>query len=167
VDNRGQPLEWGMAGKGEPGGRIAENRRARHDYFIEERLEAGVSLQGWEVKSLRAGRLQLAEAYVLLKDGEAWLFGAHVSPLVAASTQTRADPTRSRKLLLHRRQIDSLVGAVERKGRTIVPLAMYWKAGRAKLEIGLARGKKEHDKRADTRERDWQRERARVMKSRR
>jgi SsrA-binding protein len=156
-----------MAGKDESNGRIAENRRARHDYFIEERLEAGVALQGWEVKSLRAGRLQLAEAYVLLKDGEAWLFGAHVSPLLAASTQTKADPTRSRKLLLHRRQIDSLVGSVERKGRTIVPLAMYWKGGRAKLEIGLARGKKEHDKRADTRERDWQRERARVMKARR
>ena len=167
MDNRAQPLECGMAGKDESGGRIAENRRARHDYFIEERFEAGVALQGWEVKALRAGRLQLAEAYVLLKDGEAWLFGAHVSPLVAASTQTQADPTRSRKLLLHRRQIDSLVGAVERKGRTIVPLAMYWKAGRAKLEIGLARGKKEHDKRADTKERDWQRERARVMKSRR
>lgn len=148
-------------------GRIAVNRRARHDYFIEEQLEAGVALQGWEVKALRAGRLQLAEAYVLLKDGEAWLFGAHVSPLVAASTQTQADPTRTRKLLLHRRQIDALVGAVERKGRTIVPLAMYWKDGRAKLEIGLARGKKEHDKRADTRDRDWARERARVLKARR
>jgi len=167
MDNRALPLECRMADKDTSGGRIAENRRARHDYFIEERLEAGVALQGWEVKSLRAGRLQLAEAYVLLKDGEAWLFGAHVSPLVAASTQTQADPTRSRKLLLHRRQIDSLVGAVERKGRTIVPLAMYWKAGRAKLEIGLARGKKEHDKRADTKERDWQREKARVMKGRR
>ena len=167
MDNRAQPLEWDMAGKDESGARIADNRRARHDYFIEERFEAGIALEGWEVKSLRAGRLQLAEAYVLLKDAEAWLFGAHISPLVAASTQTRADPTRSRKLLLHRRQIDSLVGAVERKGRTIVPLAMYWKAGRAKLEIGLARGKKEHDKRADTRERDWRRERARVMKSRR
>ncbi len=154
-----------MAGKDEPGGRIAENRRARHDYFIEERLEAGVALQGWEVKSLRAGRLQLAEAYVLFKDGEAWLFGAHVSPLLATSTQTRADPTRTRKLLLQRRQIDSLIGSVERRGRTIVPLAMYWKNGRAKLEIGLARGKKEHDKRADTRERDWQRERARVLKA--
>lgn len=165
MDNRGEPLECVMAGKDEPGGRIAENRRARYDYFIEERLEAGIALQGWEVKSLRAGRLQLAEAYVLLKGGEAWLFGAHVSPLVATSTQTQADPTRSRKLLLHRRQIDSLVGAVERKGRTIVPLAMYWKDGRAKLEIGLARGKKEHDKRADTKERDWQRERARVMKA--
>ena len=167
MDNRPEPLEWSMAEQDAGPGRIAVNRRARHDYFIEERFEAGVALQGWEVKALRAGRLQLAEAYVLLKDGEAWLFGAHVSPLVAASTQTQADPTRSRKLLLHRRQIDSLVGAVERKGRTIVPLAMYWKDGRAKLEIGLARGKKEHDKRADTRDRDWARERARVLKARR
>ena len=156
-----------MAAKSASAGRIAENRRARHDFFIEERIEAGVALQGWEVKSLRAGRLQLQEAYVVLKGNEAWLIGAHVSPLVAASTQTKADPTRTRKLLLHRRQIDSLIGAVERKGRTIVPLAMYWKDGRAKLEIGLARGKKEHDKRADTRERDWQRERARIMKGRR
>ena len=161
------PLECRMADKDEQPGRIAVNRRARHEYFIEERLEAGLALQGWEVKALRAGRLQLAESYVLLKDGEAWLFGAHISPLVAASTQTRADPTRTRKLLLQRRQIDSLVGQVERKGRTIVPLSMYWKDGRAKLEIGLARGKKEHDKRADTRERDWQRERARILKARR
>lgn len=167
MDNCGQPLQWAMAATGESGGRIAENRRARHDYFIEERFEAGVALHGWEVKSLRAGRLQLAEAYVLLKGGEAWLFGAHISPLLAASSHVRTDPTRSRKLLLHRRQIDSLVGAVERKGRTIVPLAMYWKTGRAKLEIGLARGKKEHDKRADTKDRDWQREKARVMKGRR
>ena len=156
-----------MADKEDSTGRIAVNRRARHDYFIEERLEAGVAFMGWEVKSLRAGRLQLQEAYVLLKDDEAWLFGAHISPLPTASTHVMPDPTRSRKLLMHRRQIDSLVGAVERKGRTIVPLAMYWKNGRAKLEIGLARGKKEHDKRADTRDRDWERERARVMKRRR
>jgi SsrA-binding protein len=156
-----------MAEKDESAGRIAVNRRARHDYFIEQRFEAGVVLQGWEVKALRAGRLQLQEAYVLLKDDEAWLFGAHMSPLLAASTHVQPDPTRSRKLLLHRRQIDSLVGAVERRGRTLVPLAMYWKNGRAKLEFGLARGKKEHDKRADTRERDWQRERARVLKARR
>ena len=167
MDNRHKPLECGMADKDDQPGRIAVNRRARHDYFIEERLEAGVALQGWEVKALRAGRLQLAEAYVLLRGDEAWLFGAHVSPLPTASTHVQPDPTRSRKLLLHRRQIDSLVGAVERKGRTLVPLAMYWKDGRAKLEIGLARGKKEHDKRADTRERDWQREKARVMKGRR
>jgi SsrA-binding protein len=161
------PLECGMADKDDQPGRIAVNRRARHDYFIEERLEAGVVLHGWEVKALRAGRLQLTEAYVLLRGDEAWLFGAHVSPLPTASTHVQPDPTRSRKLLLHRRQIDSLVGAVERKGRTIVPLAMYWKDGRAKLEIGLAKGKKEHDKRADTRERDWEREKARVMKGRR
>ncbi len=161
------PLECGMADKDDQPGRIAVNRRARHDYFIEERFEAGVVLHGWEVKALRAGRLQLTEAYVLLRADEAWLFGAHVSPLPTASTHVQPDPTRSRKLLLHRRQIDSLVGAVERKGRTIVPLAMYWKDGRAKLEIGLAKGKKEHDKRADTRERDWEREKARVMKGRR
>jgi SsrA-binding protein len=167
VDNRRMPLECGMADKDDQPGRIAVNRRARHDYFIEERFEAGVVLHGWEVKALRAGRLQLTEAYVLLRADEAWLFGAHVSPLPTASTHVQPDPTRSRKLLLHRRQIDSLVGAVERKGRTIVPLAMYWKNGRAKLEIGLARGKKEHDKRADTRERDWEREKARVMKGRR
>lgn len=156
-----------MAEKDEPAGRIAVNRRARHDYFVEERLEAGVALLGWEVKALRAGRLQLAEAYVLLKNGEAFLFGAHVAPLKTASTHVLPDPTRTRKLLLHRRQIDALVGASERKGRALVPLAMYWKDGRAKLEIGVARGKKEHDKRDDLRERDWQRERARVMKARR
>ncbi len=156
-----------MADKDDSAGRIAVNRRAKHDYFIEERFEAGVALQGWEVKALRAGRLQLQEAYVLLKDDEAWLFGAHVSPLLATSIQTQADPTRSRKLLLHRRQLDSLVGQVERRGRTLVPLAMYWKNGRAKLEVGLARGKKDHDKRADTKDREWQRERARVMKGRR
>lgn len=161
-------LEWTMARKnGDAAGRIADNRRALHEYFIDERYEAGVALQGWEVKALRAGRLQLQEAYVLLKDGEAWLFGAHVSPLPTASTHLLPDPTRSRKLLLHRRQIDALIGAVERKGFTLVPLAAYWKKGKAKLEIGLARGKKQHDKRADERDRDWQRERARVMKGRR
>lgn len=161
-------LECTMARKnGDAAGRIADNRRALHEYFIDERYEAGVALQGWEVKALRAGRLQLQEAYVLLKDGEAWLFGAHVSPLPTASTHLLPDPTRSRKLLLHRRQIDALIGAVERKGFTLVPLAAYWKKGKAKLEIGLARGKKQHDKRADERDRDWQRERARVMKGRR
>lgn len=152
----------------EPGNRqVAVNRKARHEYFIEERLEAGLALQGWEVKALRAGRLQLKEGYVLLKDGEAWLFGAHLSPLPTTSTHVIADPVRSRKLLLHRRQIDHLVGAVERKGYTIVPLQVYWKNGRAKLEIGLAKGKKQHDKRADQRDRDWQRDKARLMKLRR
>ncbi len=144
---------------------IALNRKARHDYFIEQCFEAGIALQGWEVKALRAGRLQIAEGYVLVKGGEAWLVGAHVSPLPTASTHRIPDPTRSRKLLLHRREIDALIGAVERKGATLVPLAVYWKKGRAKLEIGLARGKKQHDKRSDLRERDWQREKARVMKS--
>ena len=162
------PLECTMARKKEEtAGRIAENRKARHDYFIDDRQEAGLVLKGWEVKALRAGRLQIQEAYVLLKDGEAWLFGAHVSPLLTVSTHEPADPTRSRKLLLHRRQIDALVGAVERKGYTIVPLAAYWKSGKAKLEIGLARGKKQHDKRADERDRDWQRDKARFMKARR
>lgn len=145
---------------------IALNKKARHEYFIDERYEAGLALQGWEVKALRAGRAQLKEGYVLLKDGEAWLFGVHVSPLPTTSTHVIADPTRSRKLLLHRRQIDSLVGAVERRGYTLVPLALYWKQGKVKLEIGLARGKKQHDKRADSKDRDWQREKARLMKHR-
>ena len=148
-------------------GTIALNKKARHEYFVDERFEAGIALQGWEVKALRAGRLQLKEGYVLLKDGEAYLFGAHISPLSTTSTHVIADPTRSRKLLMHRRQIDSLIGAVERKGHTIVPLAMYWKNGKAKLEIGLARGKKQHDKRADSRDRDWQREKGRLLKQRR
>lgn len=149
-----------------PAGMIAVNRKARHEYFIEERYEAGLALQGWEVKAMRAGRLQLKEGYVLMKDNEAWLFGAHISPLTTTSTHVIADPTRSRKLLLHRRQIDQLLGAVERKGYALVPLAVYWKAGKAKVEIGLARGKKQHDKRADERDRDWEREKSRVMKHR-
>ena len=147
-------------------GTIALNRRARHDFFIDERYEAGIALMGWEVKALRAGRLQLAEGYVLLKDDEAFLFGSHITPLNSASTHVVADPTRTRKLLLKRREIDHLVGAVERKGFTIVPLAMYWKNGRAKLEIGLARGKKEHDKRASKKDRDWQREKAQTLRAR-
>ena len=155
-----------MAENAAPAGNIAVNRKARHDYSIEERYEAGLALQGWEVKALRAGRLQLKEGYVLMKDGEAWLFGAHISPLPTTSTHVIADPTRSRKLLLHRRQIDTLLGAVERKGYALVPLSVYWKKGRAKVEIGLARGKKQHDKRADERDRDWQREKSRVMKRR-
>jgi SsrA-binding protein len=145
---------------------IALNRKARHDYFIDERYEAGIALMGWEVKSLRAGRLQLAEGYVLMKDDEAWLLGSHIAPLTSASTHVAADPTRTRKLLLKRREIDHLVGAVERKGYTLIPLAMYWKEGRAKLEIGLARGKKQHDKRATEKDRDWQREKARTLRAR-
>jgi len=145
-------------------GTIALNRRARHDYFVEERYEAGLSLMGWEVKALRAGRLQLGEGYVNIRADEAFLMGAHITPLNSASTHVLADPTRSRKLLLKRREIDHLVGAVERKGYTIVPLAMYWKAGRAKLEIGLAKGKKEHDKRASEKDRDWAREKSRTLR---
>ncbi|HUO95934.1 MAG TPA: SsrA-binding protein SmpB [Steroidobacteraceae bacterium] len=147
-------------------GTIAVNRRARHDYFIEERYEAGLALMGWEVKALRAGRLQLAEGYVLMKGDEAWLLGSHITPLNSASTHVVADPTRTRKLLLKRREIDHLVGAVERKGYTLVPLSMYWKDGRAKLEIGLAKGKKEHDKRAAEKDRDWQREKAQTLRAR-
>jgi len=143
---------------------IAENRKARHDYFIEETYEAGMSLQGWEVKSLRAGRAQLKEAYVFVRDGEAFLFGAHVSALPTASTHVVPDPIRTRKLLLNRSELNRLIGAVERRGYTLVPLEMYWKNGRAKLRIGLAKGKKEHDKRATEKDRDWQREKSRLMK---
>lgn len=143
---------------------IALNRKARHDFFIEDRMEAGMALEGWEVKSLRDGRAQLSESYVLLREGEAYLFGAHITPLPTASTHIRPDATRTRKLLLHRSELNRLIGAVERKGYTLVPLALYWKRGRAKLEIGLAKGKKQHDKRATEKERDWTRERARILK---
>jgi SsrA-binding protein len=143
---------------------IAENRKARYDYFIEATYEAGLSLQGWEVKSMRAGRVQLKEAYVFVKDAEAFLFGAHVSALPTASTHVIPDPIRTRKLLLNRSELNGLVGAVERRGYTIVPLELYWKNGRAKLRIGLAKGKKEHDKRATEKDRDWQREKSRLMK---
>ena len=142
---------------------IAQNRQATHDYFVEERFEAGVVLLGWEVKSLRAGKLQLKESYVALKNGEAWLVGAHISALLSASTHVVADNLRSRKLLLHGHELAKLVGSVERKGYTLVPLAMYWSKGRAKLEIGLAKGKQLHDKRATEKDRDWQREKQRVM----
>ncbi len=150
--------------KGDGGSTIALNKSARHDYFIEDRYEAGLVLEGWEVKSLRAGHVQLKESYVLLKNGEAWLFGAHVSPLPTASTHIHPDAVRTRKLLLHREELGKLIGAVERKGYTLVPLAMYWKRGRAKIEIGLAKGKQSHDKRDVERDRDWQRERGRILK---
>lgn len=143
---------------------IALNKKSQHDYFIEEQYEAGIALEGWEVKSLRAGRLQLSESYVLVKDGEAWLFGAHIAPLPTASTHVHPDPTRSRRLLLHREELSHLIGVVERKGYTLVPLSMYWKHGRAKAKIGLAKGKKQHDKRAAIREREWQRDKARLLK---
>jgi len=143
---------------------IVDNKKAFHDYFIEERFEAGLVLEGWEVKAIRAGRVQLKEAYVILRNGEIFLIGCHISPLPTASTHIHPDPVRTRKLLLHRGELDRLVGAVERRGYTIVPLELYWKNGRAKLEIGLAKGKKQHDKRATEKDRDWQRDKARLMR---
>ncbi len=147
-----------------PGKLIAVNRRARHDYFIEHKFEAGLALEGWEVKSLREGRAQITEAYVNLRKGEAWLVGAHFSPLTSTSTHIKANPTRSRKLLLNRHELDRLTGAVERKGYAIVPLDLHWTKGNAKLELGLAKGKKQHDKRADKKDQDWQRQKARILK---
>jgi SsrA-binding protein len=147
-----------------PPATIALNKRARHEYFIEERLEAGIALEGWEVKSLRASKAQITESYVVIKDGEAWLLGAHVTPLPTASTHIHPDPTRTRKLLMNRGELDRVIGAVERKGYTLFPLALYWKRGRAKLEVGLAKGKKLHDKRATDKERDWQRQKDRLMR---
>ncbi len=144
---------------------IAVNKKAKHDYFIEDRFEAGLALEGWEVKSLRDGRAQLTEAYVHIRDGEGWLFGAHISPLNTVSTHITADPRRTRKLLLHRVELDRLIGAVERKGYTLVPLNLHWTRGRVKLEVGLAKGKKQHDKRASEKDRDWQRQKARILKS--
>lgn len=143
---------------------IAVNKKARHDYFIEEKIEAGLVLEGWEVKSLRSKSIQLKESYVLLKNMEAWLLGAHISPLPTVSTHTSPDPTRTRKLLLNRNELAKLIGAVERKGFTIVPLSMYWKKGKAKLEIGIAKGKQKQDKRASIKERDWQRDKQRILK---
>ncbi len=143
---------------------IARNKLASHDYFIEERYEAGIALEGWEVKSLREGRINLKESYVIVKDGEAFLFGAHVTPLPTASTHIKPDPIRTRKLLLNRKELNVLIGMIERKGYTLVPTFMYWKKGRAKLEIGLAKGKKQHDKRAANKDRDWKREKERLFK---
>jgi SsrA-binding protein len=151
---------------GHGGATIALNKKASHDYFIEQRFEAGLALEGWEVKSLRAGRVQLKESYVTFKDGEAFLFGAHISALNTASTHLHPDPTRTRKLLLQRQELDRLIGQVERAGYTLVPLSLYWKRGRAKLEIGLAKGKKQHDKRAAERDKDWAREKQRLAKIR-
>ena len=144
---------------------IARNKKARFNYFIEETIEAGIALQGWEVKSLRAGKAQITESYVLLRDGEAWLLGANITPLNTASTHVTADPSRTRKLLLNRRELDRLQGLVERQGYAIVALELYWKKGHVKVAIGLAKGKKQHDKRATVKDRDWQRDRERIMKA--
>jgi SsrA-binding protein len=145
---------------------IVENRKAYHDYFVEEKLEAGIALQGWEVKAIRAGRAQLKEAYVVVKNGEIVLLGAHVTPLPTASTHIRPDPTRTRKLLLHRPEINRLIGKVERAGYTLTPLDLHYSKGRVKLEIGLARGKKQYDKRATIKEREWKREQQRLLRNR-
>ncbi|MCK9991274.1 MAG: SsrA-binding protein SmpB [Rugosibacter sp.] len=146
---------------------IADNKKAFHDYFIEERYEAGLVLEGWEVKSIRAGRVQIKEAYVLIKRGELYLIGAHISPLLSASTHVLPDPVRTRKLLLNRREIDQLIGKVERAGYALVPLDLHYSKGRVKLSVGLAKGKKQHDKRETEKERDWVREKARVMRDKR
>jgi SsrA-binding protein len=144
---------------------IALNKRARHEYHIDERFEAGIALQGWEVKSLRAGRISIVDAYAMVRNGEIFLFGASIPPLLSASTHVIAEDRRTRKLLLNRAEIDKLVGAVERKGYTLVPTAMYWKANRVKLELGLAKGKQDHDKRAAEKDRDWGREKQRTMRA--
>ncbi len=142
---------------------IVQNKKARFDYHIDETYEAGLALEGWEVKSIREGRVQLKESYALVHQGEIYLYGAHITPLPSASTHIKPDPTRNRKLLLHRAEIDKLIGAIDRKGYTLVPLSLYWKHGRVKLSLGLGKGKKKHDKRAAQKDRDWSRQKARVL----
>jgi SsrA-binding protein len=143
---------------------IVDNKKAFHEYFIEERYEAGLMLEGWEVKAIRAGRSQLKEAYVILKKEEVWLIGCHISPLPTASTHIHPDPVRSRKLLLHAHEIRKLIGKVQQAGYTLMPLNLHFSKSRVKLEIGLAKGKKLHDKRAVQKDRDWQREKSRLMR---
>lgn len=147
------------------GGTIALNKRARHEYHIDQRYEAGVALQGWELKALRAGRINFGESFAMIRSGELFLHGASIPPLISASTHVIAEDRRTRKLLLHKHEIDQLIGAVERKGYTIVPTAMYWKGNKVKVEIGVAKGKQEHDKRDTEKERDWQREKQRTMRA--
>ncbi|MFA6314350.1 MAG: SsrA-binding protein SmpB [Sterolibacterium sp.] len=144
---------------------IVENKKAFHDYFIEERFEAGLALEGWEVKAIRGGRAQIKEAYVIVKNGEVYLIGAHISPLQTASTHIAADPVRTRKLLLHAEEIKKLIGKVERAGYALVPLDFHYSRGRVKLAVGLAKGKKQHDKREAEKDKDWVREKARVMRA--
>ncbi len=145
---------------------IVDNKKAYHDYFIEEKFEAGVALLGWEVKAVRAGRAQIKEAYVVVKDGEIVLIGSHITPLISASTHVNPDATRTRKLLLHKKEINRLVGQVERAGYTLVPLNLHFTKGRIKLDVGLAKGKKQYDKRATIKEREWNREQQRLMRNR-
>ena len=150
---------------GSGSGSIAQNKKARHEYFIHDKFEAGMALEGWEVKSLRAGKISLVDSYVLMKNGEAYLLGAHITPLSTVSTHFVPDPTRTRKLLLHKRELGRIFGALTKEGLTCVPLALYWKTGKVKCEIALAKGKKLHDKRATERDRDWGREKGRLMKN--
>jgi SsrA-binding protein len=152
-------------GKSAQGKTIALNRSARHDFYLEDRYEAGLSLQGWELKAIRAGRIGIGESYALVKNGEIFLFGAQITPLIQASSHVIADDRRTRKLLMHRHEIDKLVGKIEREGYTLIPTAMYWSGNKVKLELALAKGKKDHDKRASEKDRDWQREKQRTMRS--
>ena len=145
---------------------IVENRKAFHDYFVEERYEAGLVLEGWEVKAIRAGRAQISDAYVIVDKEALWLIGAHISPLLSASTHVQADPTRTRKLLLRAEEIRRLIGKVEQRGYTLVPLDLHYSKGRIKLQIALAKGKLKHDKRATEREKEWQREKTRLLRRR-
>ncbi|HBS26480.1 MAG TPA: SsrA-binding protein [Gammaproteobacteria bacterium] len=142
---------------------IAQNKKARFDYHIDETFEAGLVLEGWEVKSIRDGRVQLKESYAIVHRGEVFLHGCHITPLISASTHINPQQTRERKLLLHRKEIDKLIGAVDRKGYTLVPLSLFWSKGKVKLSIGLGKGKKQHDKRATEKDRDWQRQKARTL----
>ncbi|MEN1940536.1 SsrA-binding protein SmpB [Luteimonas sp. MJ246] len=151
-------------GKAKAGGTIALNKRARHEYHLGDRYEAGLALQGWELKSIRAGRANIGESYAVVRGGELFLFGAQVTPLIQASSHVVADERRTRKLLLHRHEIDKLVGLVQRDGFTIVPTALYWKANKVKIELALAKGKQSHDKRDAAKDRDWQRDKQRAMR---
>ncbi|MFY7697575.1 MAG: SsrA-binding protein SmpB [Legionella sp.] len=145
-------------------GTIVVNKKARFDYFIENEYEAGLVLQGWEVKSLRAGKINLSDAHVIIKNQEAWLLGSQIQPLPTTATHTAPDPSRTRKLLLSRRELSQLIGSIERQGYTLIPLSLYWKKSHIKINIGLAKGKKTHDKRDAIKDREWQRDRARIMK---
>ncbi len=145
---------------------ITENRKAFHDYFVEERFEAGMVLEGWEVKAIRAGRVQINDAYVIVRDGALWLIGAHISPLLTASTHVHPDPVRTRKLLLRAEEVRRLIGKVEQRGYSLIPLDLHFSKGRVKAQIALAKGKLKHDKRASEREKEWQREKQRLLRPR-
>ena len=157
--DKGKGADTGVAVK-----TIALNKRARHDYHLEERFEAGLALQGWELKSIRAGRANIGESYAVVRNGEMFLFGAQMTPLISASTHVVAEERRTRKLLMHRNEIDNLIGSMQRDGYTVVPTALYWKGNKVKIELALAKGKQDHDKRAASKDRDWAREKQRVMR---